>query len=102
MSHYRVDEAGEDDREDYVHGELGPLEHGAPYDGQRDRAEGDLEEELGRERNLRPREPRIHIIDLPRGNGEEPALRADERVARAEGQRKPESPEQQGGDRQID
>src|SRR5215203_3775502 len=85
MSYHRVDEAREHDREDDVDGELGPLEHRAPHDRQRDRAEGDLEEELGRERDLRPGEPAVDVVDLLGRYGQEPALRPDDGVAGAEG-----------------
>src|ERR687898_1422006 len=101
MSDHRVDQAGEDDGEDHVDREFGPLQHRAPYDGQRHGAERDLEEKLGRERDLRPGEPRVDIVDLPCRNRQEPALGAYERVTRAEGQREAEGPEQKGGDGQI-
>ena len=43
VSHDRVDESGEDDREDDVDAELNPLQRRSPDDRQRDRAEGELE-----------------------------------------------------------
>src|SRR5215210_3098420 len=101
VSHHRVDQAGEDDGEDYVDRELGPLQHRAPHDGQRNGAEGDLEQELGRERYLRPRESRVDVVYLAGRYRKEPALGADNSVARTEGQRETHGPEQESCDRQV-
>ena len=52
----RVDQRAEDDRVDQVGAELDALERRAPDDRERDRAEHELEEELGRHRGA-PRTP---------------------------------------------
>ena len=51
----RVDQRAEDDRVDQVGAELDPLERRSPDDRQRDRAEHELEEELGRATRRRRR-----------------------------------------------
>src|SRR5918998_1291511 len=98
----RGEQARENHGEDHVDGELRPLEHGAPHDGEGDGAEGYLEEELGRERDLRPGEPCVDLVYLPGGNREEPALRPEDGVAGAERDGEAYGPEQEGRDREVD
>src|SRR6185312_12563302 len=92
----RVDEGGEDDREDDVDAELRAVEHRAPDDREADGAEDHLEQELRRER---------HVGERQRAEGgavEEESVGSEHLVAVAEGQGEAHGPEGDRSDREVD
>ena len=95
----RVDEPGEDDRIDDVDAELDPLERRPPHDGERHRAEHELEEPLRLDRRVgQPhhgeRLQRVAVVAQ-----EEPVMADD--VADAEGEGEADRPVHDRRDREV-